>query len=91
MSEFARRVVVTVLIAVVILAVTYFLWRGVVLVGAGVVWVLAPSMSWLGRLPGDIRIEGQYFRFYFPLATCLLLSLLLSLGVWLIRSLRGTP
>jgi hypothetical protein len=40
-------------------------------------------------LPGDIRIEGENFRFYFPLVTCLLLSLVLSLVVWLIRLLRG--
>ena len=52
-------------------------------------WILAPSIPWLGRLPGDIRIERENFRFYFPLVTCLLLSLILSLVVWLIRLLRG--
>jgi hypothetical protein len=62
---------------------------GLVLVGAGLVWILAPSIPWLGRLPGDLRIERDNFRFYFPLVTCLLLSLVLSLVVWLIRLLRG--
>ena len=62
---------------------------GLVLAGAGLVWILAPSIPWLGRLPGDIRIERENFRFYFPLVTCLSLSLVLSLVVWLIRLLRG--
>jgi hypothetical protein len=62
---------------------------GVVIAGVGLVWILAPSISWLGRLPGDIRIERENFRFYFPLVTCLLLSLLLSLVVWAVRWLRG--
>ena len=62
---------------------------GLVLAGVGLVWILAPSIPWLGRLPGDLRIERESFRFYFPLVTCLLLSLVLSLVVWLIRLLRG--
>ena len=62
---------------------------GLVLAGVGLVWILAPSIPWLGRLPGDIRIERENFPFYFPLVTCLLLSLILSLVVWLIRLLRG--
>ncbi len=60
-----------------------------VIAGVGLVWILAPSIPWLGRLPGDIRIEGESFRFYFPLVTCLLLSLLLSLVLWVIRLFRG--
>ena len=62
---------------------------GLVLAGVGLVWILAPSIPWLGRLPGDVRIEGEGYRFYFPLVTCLLLSLVLSLVLWLIRLLRG--
>ena len=62
---------------------------GLVIAGVGLVCILAPSIPWLGRLPGDIRIEGENFRFYFPLVTCLLLSLILSLVVWVIRSFRG--
>jgi len=63
---------------------------GLVMAGIGLIWILAPSIPWLGRLPGDIRIETEHTRFYFPLATCLLLSVLLSLVVWLIRLFRGT-
>jgi hypothetical protein len=62
---------------------------GLVIAGVGLVWVLAPSIPWLGRLPGDIRIELENFRFYFPLMTCLLLSLVLSLVLWLVRRFRG--
>jgi hypothetical protein len=62
---------------------------GLVIAGVGLVWILAPSIPWLGRLPGDIRIEGENYRFYFPLVTCLLLSLVLSLVVWVIRLFRS--
>src|SRR5204863_8213631 len=49
---------------------------GLVIAGVGLVWVLAPSIPWLVRLPGDLRSEREHFRFYFPPVTCLLLSLL---------------
>jgi hypothetical protein len=62
---------------------------GLVIAGVGLVWILAPSIPWLGRLPGDLRIERENFRFYFPLVTSLLLSLVLSLVVWVIRLFRG--
>jgi hypothetical protein len=50
----------------------------------GLVWLLAPSIPWLGRLPGDIVIEGEHGRFYFPVTTCILASLLLSGLMWLV-------
>jgi Protein of unknown function (DUF2905) len=62
---------------------------GLVLAGVGLLWVLLPSIPWLGRLPGDIRIERDNVRFYFPLMTCLLLSLVLTLILWLVRLFRG--
>jgi hypothetical protein len=62
---------------------------GMMIAGAGLVWVFAPSIPWLGRLPGDIRIERENVRFYFPLATCLLVSVVLSVILWVVRSLRG--
>lgn len=61
---------------------------GLVLVGLGVLLHLVPSLPILGRLPGDICIERPGFHFYFPLTTCLLLSLLLSAVVWLVSKLR---
>jgi Protein of unknown function (DUF2905) len=62
---------------------------GLVLAGVGVVWILAPSIPWLGRLPGDISIERENFRFYFPLMTCLLLSGILTLIFWVVRFFRS--
>ena len=58
---------------------------GLLICGIGIVWLLAPSIPWLGRLPGDIRIEREHFRFYFPLTTCIIVSLLLTGIVWLVR------
>lgn len=58
---------------------------GLLLVLAGLIWIAVASVPWLGRLPGDIVIERDHFRFYFPLATSLLLSLLLTGLAWLLR------
>ena len=58
---------------------------GLFIAGIGLVWIIAPSIPWVGRLPGDVRFEGEHMRFYFPVVTCLLLSLILSGLIWLIR------
>ncbi len=52
----------------------------------GVLLVLSEKVPWLriGRLPGDIVVERQKFRFYFPLATSILLSIVLTLIFWLL-------
>ena len=60
---------------------------GVILVGIGVAWLIGPSIPWLGRLPGDIRIEGEHTRVYIPITTSILLSLVLSGIAWVIRQL----
>lgn len=60
---------------------------GMVIAVIGVIWLVAPSIPWLGRLPGDIAVERENFRFYFPLATCILISLVLSGLFWLVRFL----
>lgn len=52
---------------------------GLVLAGVGVVLTLAGRVPGLGRLPGDIVIRRERFTFYFPLATSLLVSLVLTL------------
>lgn len=53
---------------------------GVLLILAGLIWYLAgDKLSFLGKLPGDIRIERENFRFYFPITTMILLSILLNL------------
>ena len=48
-------------------------------------WLGGRLPHWLGRLPGDIHIQRQNFSFHFPIATSLLLSLALSLLVWLLK------
>ena len=56
----------------------------------GLIWVFAPSIvPWLGRLPGDIHVEGENGNLFFPLTTCILLSLAFSALVWMIRLFRG--
>ena len=61
---------------------------GVILTGFGLVLLLAPRIPWLGRLPGDIIIQRERFSFYFPLASCLLASVLLSILLWLVGRFR---
>lgn len=56
---------------------------GVVCILVGVFITYSPKVPFLGKLPGDIRIEKENFRLYFPLATSLLISILLSLIVYL--------
>jgi DUF2905 family protein len=58
---------------------------GIVLVGLGVVLSLAGRLPWLGRLPGDIVIRREHFVFVFPLATCLVVSVVLSVLFYLLR------
>lgn len=58
---------------------------GLVLAGLGVLLTLAGRIPGLGRLPGDIVVERGSFRLYLPLATSLLLSLILTGVLWLLR------
>ena len=57
---------------------------GLLLVVLGLAWPLITQLG-LGRLPGDIVIERQNFRFYFPIVTCVLVSVVLSAIVWLVN------
>ena len=58
---------------------------GVLLVSIGLLMPVLRKVPYIGRLPGDIRIERPGFTFFFPLATCILLSLLLTLILRLVR------
>jgi len=58
---------------------------GVLLVALGLLFSLGSKVPWLGRLPGDIYIHRGNFTFYFPLTTCILLSLLITLVLYLFR------
>ena len=55
---------------------------GLILVALGILWPFISKLG-LGSLPGDIIIERENFRFYLPLTTSLLISLVLSLVYWL--------
>jgi len=58
---------------------------GVLLIALGLLFSLGGKIPWLGRLPGDIYINKGNFSFYFPLTTCILLSLIISLVLYLFR------
>ena len=63
-----------------------FIIAGLVLLAVGLLYSLGDRLPiHLGRLPGDIRIQGKNSSFYFPLTTCLLLSGLISLVMWIFR------
>jgi hypothetical protein len=62
---------------------------GGLIVAVGLLWLVTPSVPWFGRLPGDIVIERENFRFYFPLATGILLSLVLTVVMWLMGRAGG--
>lgn len=55
---------------------------GLVLVAAGLLWPYLARLG-LGRLPGDIAIQGEYGGFYFPIVTCVVISVVLSVIFWL--------
>lgn len=57
---------------------------GIVLIVVGLLWPMLQKVG-LGRLPGDIAIERDNFRFYFPMATSIIISLLLTLLFWFFR------
>jgi len=59
---------------------------GLVLVVLGVLFTIGERLPLrLGRLPGDIYVRGKHGGFYFPVVTCLLLSVVFSLVMWLFR------
>jgi hypothetical protein len=72
---------------------------GRILVFAGAALSVVGGLMWLaarrgglplrlGRLPGDIAYQGKHGSFYFPVVTCILLSAVLTLGLWLVQWLR---
>jgi magnesium-transporting ATPase (P-type) len=64
----------------------YIIFIGIAVVVIGIlIYFLHDKLHWIGRLPGDIRIEKQNFRFYFPIVTMLLISLVLTILINLIK------
>lgn len=58
---------------------------GIVIAAMGVLMVITPRVPWLGKLPGDIIIKKDNFQFYFPITTCIIISVLLTLLLYLFR------
>jgi len=58
---------------------------GIVIAAVGGILFFSGRIPWLGRLPGDIIVQRKNFTFYFPLATSILISVLLTLIFWIIR------
>ncbi len=61
---------------------------GIVLIIAGLVILFIPKLPFLGKLPGDIVIKRQNFTFYFPLATSIVISIIISLILYLIGKFK---
>ncbi len=61
---------------------------GIIISLAGtLIWLLGDKLSWFGNLPGDIKIEKENFKFYFPITSMILVSIALSFLLWLFRKI----
>jgi hypothetical protein len=63
----------------------FFIMIGLIIAGIGFALICAGKIPWLGRLPGDFFFRGKNFSFYFPLATSILISVILTLILWFIN------
>jgi hypothetical protein len=67
----------------------WLIFVGVILAALGGLFLIGGRLPFrLGRLPGDIAVEGKRGSFYFPIVTCILLSVVLTLVMWIISSFR---
>lgn len=62
----------------------YLIIAGLVLIGLGLLWPVLQKFPF-GRLPGDIVVERENFRFYFPLMTSVIISVILTILFWIFR------
>jgi hypothetical protein len=63
---------------------------GLAAAAVGALFVWGPGLpAWFGRLPGDLHWEGKGYRVSVPIVTCLIISIALSVIMWLVRHLRG--
>jgi len=58
---------------------------GLVMAGLGILMILAPKVPWLGKLPGDILVKKENLRIYFPITTCIIISLVLTILFYLFK------
>jgi uncharacterized protein HemY len=64
------------------------IYAGIILIIAGaIIYFAGDKLGWLGHLPGDIRIEKENFRFYFPITTMIIISVVLTLILYIFRKL----
>ncbi|HIJ88202.1 MAG TPA: DUF2905 domain-containing protein [Desulfuromonadales bacterium] len=61
------------------------IFTGLLLLAVGLIVSFSPRLPWLGKLPGDILVRKENVSFYFPLGSCIIISLLLSFIMWLFR------
>jgi hypothetical protein len=61
------------------------IFLGIALVLVGLVFAFGGKIPWLGHLPGDIYVQKERFTFYFPLVTCLIISVIISLVLYFFR------
>jgi hypothetical protein len=61
------------------------IYLGILLVVLGMIFLFGGKIPWLGHLPGDITIERERFTLYFPLTTCVLISVIITLVLYLFR------
>ena len=74
MQQTGKYIIIFGLIAILIGIITYF---------------FGDKLNWLGRLPGDIRVERENFRFYFPVTTMIILSVVLSFIIYVVKKFIG--
>jgi hypothetical protein len=64
----------------------YVILAGIIIVILGVIiYFFSDKLHWIGRLPGDIRVEKENFRFYFPITTMIIASILLTIIIQIIK------
>ena len=62
---------------------------GVVMVAVGIVLMFFDKIPFLGKLPGDINIKRENFQFFFPITTSIILSMLISVILWIFSQFKG--
>ena len=62
---------------------------GLVVVAVGIVLAFSDKAPFLGKLPGDIHIKKENFQIYFPITTSIVLSILISLVLWILSHIKG--
>jgi hypothetical protein len=66
----------------------YIMVAGAIIFIVGLIWYFfGNKLHWIGRLPGDIRIEKENFKFYFPITTMVLVSVLLTVLIRILRKI----